>query len=304
MASASLPYSVKMKQTANTLWPILKETASDWMEDNAMRLSAALALYTILSMAPLLVISAKVVGMVMGNNAKAQQNLQDQLTSLMGGAGQDASKLIQAMIAKGNQPGQGVLAAVIGFAVLAFSATGVFVELQDSMNTIWGVKPKPNQGIWGFIRNRLLSLGMVFGIGFLLLVSMFISTVLSTMAKGIAGDASWVALPVGPRRLVRRHHAALRRHLQVPPRREAHLAARVARRGTHRRPVHRRQIRPWPSTSRRPPPPRRSAPWGRRWRSCFGSTTRPSSSSSGRSSPRSGRSTTTSGSSPTTTPSR
>jgi membrane protein len=78
------------------------------------------------------------------------------------------------------------VATVISSAVLLFSTTGVFMELQDSMNTIWGVKPKPNQGIRLFIRNRLLSAGMVFGIAILLLVSIFVSTVLSHMAAQAA----------------------------------------------------------------------------------------------------------------------
>ncbi|HSU65847.1 MAG TPA: YihY/virulence factor BrkB family protein, partial [Tepidisphaeraceae bacterium] len=74
-------------------------------------------------------------------------------------------------------------------AVLLFSATGVFIELQDSMNTIWGVKPKPGPFIWGFIRNRILSLAMIFGIAFLLLISMFITTVLTGLVRHVAGSA-------------------------------------------------------------------------------------------------------------------
>lgn len=193
IATHSIPYSIKMKQKANRFLPLLKETASDWMEDNAMRLSAALALYTILSLAPLLVISAKVMGMILHNKASAQKQIQAQLTSLMGNMGTDAGNLINAMLRKGGESGHGLWAAIFSFAVLAFSATGVFVELQDSMNTIWGVKPKPNQGVWGFVRHRLLSLAMVFGIGFLLLVSMFISAILTTMARYIVGNAGWVA---------------------------------------------------------------------------------------------------------------
>ncbi len=171
-------------------WKYLKETASQWMDDNAMRLSAALSLYTILSLAPLLVITIKVIGILWRNSDSARATLMKQLTSLMGS---DAAKAVQPMLDSGGKHGSGYLASIISFAVLVFSATGVFVELQDSMNTIWGVKPKPNQGIWGFVRNRLLSVGMVFGIAFLLLVSMFVSTVLGAIAKDVSGDTKWLA---------------------------------------------------------------------------------------------------------------
>jgi membrane protein len=177
---------------AKELWPIVKETASDWSQDNAMRLSAALSLYTILSLAPLLVITIKIVGLVMQNKDSAREHLMSQLTNLMGG---QAAEAVKPMLDSGAH-GSGILATVISTAVLMFSATGVFIELQDSMNTIWGVKPKPNQGIWGFIRNRLLSLGMVFGIGFLLLVSMFVSTMLTTLAQSIVGNHKWLVFIV------------------------------------------------------------------------------------------------------------
>jgi membrane protein len=176
-------------ENATKLWTILKKTAGDWSQDNAMRLSAALSLYTILSLAPLLVITIKVVGLVVQNKNSAREHLMSQLTNLMGG---QAAEAIKPMLDSGAH-GSGILATVISTAVLMFSATGVFIELQDSMNTIWGVKPKPNQGVWGFVRNRLLSLGMVFGIGFLLLVSMFVSTVLSTVAQSIVGHHKWLA---------------------------------------------------------------------------------------------------------------
>lgn len=168
----------------------LKETASNWMGDNAMRLSAALSLYTILSLAPLLVITIKVLGILWRNADSARANIMHQLTDLMGS---DAAKAVQPMLNGGAKHGSGLLASAISFVVLIFSATGVFIELQDSMNTIWGVKPKPNQGIRGFVRNRLLSVGMVFGIAFLLLVSMFVSAVLEAIAKHVAADTKWLA---------------------------------------------------------------------------------------------------------------
>jgi len=169
---------------------VLSETAADWMQDNAMRLSAALSLYTILSLAPLLVITLKVIALVLRNKDYAREQMTQQVSSLMGPQTADA---IRPMIEGGAKGGHGALAAVVSTAVLIFSATGVFAELQDAMNTIWGVKPKPNQGIWGFVRHRLLSVGMVFGIAFLLLVSMFVSTALAAIARYIAGNGKWLA---------------------------------------------------------------------------------------------------------------
>jgi membrane protein len=98
------------------------------------------------------------------------------------------------MLDKGAEHGNGIWATIISTGVLIFAATGVFSELQDSMNTIWGVEAKPRQGILGFIRNRLLSLGMVLGIAFLLLVSMFVSTIFTTIAHALFGNATWFAV--------------------------------------------------------------------------------------------------------------
>lgn len=168
--------------------PTLKATVAGWVEDKAMRLSAALALYTILSMAPLLVITIKIVGVVLKNKDYARDQITDQITDLLGWR---IAQAIQPMIDSSKEPGGGLVATVISSAVLVFSATGVFVELQDSMNTVWGVKPKPNRGIWDFIHHRLLSLAMVFGTGFLLLVSMFVTTLTDHLSNFIAGDRKW-----------------------------------------------------------------------------------------------------------------
>ena len=174
---------------AHGIVSILKDSAANWMKDNAMRLSAALSLYTMLSLAPLLVISIKVVALVAGaKNASVAIN--HQVSSLMG---TQAAEAVKPMIENGGKHGSGVVAAIVSACLLVFSATGVFVELQDSMNTIWGVKPKPNQGIMNFVRTRMLSAGMVFGIGFLLLVSMLMSTILAGLAGLLGGDVKWLA---------------------------------------------------------------------------------------------------------------
>ena len=110
------------------LVPLLKATSAGWMRDNAMRLSAALALYTILSLAPLLVITAKVVGALTRDAGYARDQVKAQVTGLMG---RDVAAAVGPMLESGRQHGSGVLAAVVSTAVLLFSATGVFAELQD-----------------------------------------------------------------------------------------------------------------------------------------------------------------------------
>ena len=171
--------------------PLLKEAASGWMRDNAMRLSAAVSFYSILSLAPLLVIALKMVGLVWKHQGLAHLQIARQMTSLMGS---QAAEALETMIASGGRQGHGVLATVVSSAILLFSATGVFIELQDAVNTIWGVTPRPGRRIHDFVWNRLLTLAMVFGIGLLLLVSTLFSTVLTAAATYIAGDKSRLAL--------------------------------------------------------------------------------------------------------------
>lgn len=171
--------------------PLLKEAASGWMRDNAMRLSAAVSFYSILSLAPLLVIALKMVGLVWKHQGPAGVQITRQMTSLMGS---QAAEALETMIASGGRQGHGVLATVLSSAILLFSATGVFIELQDAMNTIWGVTPRPGRRIHDFVRNRLLTLAIVFGIGLLLLLSTLFSTMLTAAATYVAGDKSRLAL--------------------------------------------------------------------------------------------------------------
>lgn len=186
------PKARKNPKGKASLFTILKETVSDWSEDKAMKLSAALALYTILSLAPLMVLSIKILAIFMRD--RSADVVQKQMDALIGAAG---SQAIHEMIANASKPGQGTVATIISAVILLFSASGVFGELQDSLNTIWEVKPKPNAGWWVMIRKRLLSMGMVFVIAFLLLVSLLVTTVLSTMTGWVLGDAAaWIAIPV------------------------------------------------------------------------------------------------------------
>jgi membrane protein len=156
---------------------LIKESFKEWKEDGALDLGAALAYYTIFSLAPMLLIATGVAGLVWGREA-VQGQLVGQMQGLVGSQGAEA---IQTMIANAGKHDSGVLATILGFVTILFGATGVFVQLQNALNRVWDVEPKPGGGVWGFVRNRLLSFGMILGIGFLLLVSLVISAAMGAV---------------------------------------------------------------------------------------------------------------------------
>ncbi|WP_193195926.1 YihY/virulence factor BrkB family protein [Nostoc sp. MG11] len=159
------------------IWKLLQETFKEWNEDKASRLAAALAYYTIFSIAPLLIIVIAIAGAVFGEEAARGEIVQQ----IQGLVGRDGAEFIETAIQNANKPQTGAIASIISFLVLILGATGLFTELQDSLNTIWEVKPKPERGIVNIFRQRFLSFTMVIGIGFLLLVSLVISTALTAL---------------------------------------------------------------------------------------------------------------------------
>jgi membrane protein len=159
---------------------ILKETVAEWTEDNVPLLAAALAYYTVFSLAPLLLIAIAIAGAVFGEEA-AKGELIGQIQGLVGAQGAEA---IQTMIANANKPGSGgTIATITGVVFLLFGASGVFGQLQAALNTIWEVKPKPGKGIGSFLQARFLSFAMVLVIGFLLLVSLVLSAILAGVSS-------------------------------------------------------------------------------------------------------------------------
>jgi membrane protein len=162
------------------LWTMLKEAGNSFVEDKAPRLGAALAYYTIFSLAPLLVIVLAVAGLVFGRQAASGQ-IKAQVEDLVG---QDGGKAIEDMVASADQPHTSTVATVVGVAMLLFGAAVLFGQLQDALNTIWGVQPKPDRGlIKGILRDRFLSFSMVLCTAFLLLVSLVVSAALSAMGR-------------------------------------------------------------------------------------------------------------------------
>ncbi len=168
---------------------LLKETVSGWIADNATRMSAALAYYAIFSLAPLLVVLIAVVGLVYGEEA-ARGQVTGQVAGLVG---RQAGESIQtAIAATGQVKSHGIVAALVAFGVMIFGASGVFGELKNALNTIWGVEVRPGRTVKTIVRDRLLSFSLVLSIGFLLLVSLAVSSVLSALSTYMAG---FFALP-------------------------------------------------------------------------------------------------------------
>lgn len=180
--------------------PLLKETASEWVEDKAPRLGAALAYYTIFSIAPLLIIAITITGLVF---ADSQRQVLSEVRGLMGDKSAEA---VQAMMSATQKPAQSVVATLLGFATLIFGAAGVFIQLKDALNTIWDVEETPSGGIGGFIKKYFLSFSVVLGIGFLLLVSLMLEAGLTVVGQfvkenmpglGILMQVLGVAIPFG-----------------------------------------------------------------------------------------------------------
>ena len=164
---------------------VAAETGREWKRDKVPRLAAALAFYTLFSLAPLLVIAIGVAGYFFGREA-ARGEVVAQFSGLVGTAGAQA---IETLIASTGTPGKGALAAILGLVTLLVGASGVFGELQDALNTIWNVEPKPSGGWRTFLQRRFLSFAMVLGTGFLLLVSLLLSAGLAFASRGFTFDA-------------------------------------------------------------------------------------------------------------------
>jgi membrane protein len=159
---------------------LLKQTFSEWLEDKVPQLGAALAYYTVFSLAPLVLLLLAIVGFLFRNDpAGTWQKVTEQMSYFLD---KSAIDVVQGIAQKASQPNKGVVATSIGILLALFGASGVFGQLQDALNTIWGVKAKPGVGIMGFIRSRFLSFAMVAGVCFLLLVSLVLESLLKSFS--------------------------------------------------------------------------------------------------------------------------
>jgi membrane protein len=158
---------------------LLKETAKQWYDDNTFQLGAALAYYAVFSLAPMLIIAIAIAGVVFGEQA-ARGRVAEQLRSTVGPQVADA---VQEMLRSASETSSGNLAAVVSVVILLFSATAVFGQLQAALNTIWGVKPRPDRGWLDALKDRFWSFVMVLGLGLLLLASLVMSALLTAVAR-------------------------------------------------------------------------------------------------------------------------
>ncbi|WAC21721.1 YihY/virulence factor BrkB family protein [Luteolibacter sp. SL250] len=164
------------------LWITLRRTGEEFFDDHVPRLSAALAYYSIFSLAPLLLIAVSIAGIFFGDDA-ANGVLDDQLKSSMG---ETAAATVQEMLANTRKPADNLLATLTGLVLLVIGAGGVFGQLQDALNTVWGISPKPGRGVKSVLKDRFLSFSMVLGIGFLLLTSLALSAFLQGASDLVA----------------------------------------------------------------------------------------------------------------------
>ena len=168
---------MKKRQIFKNSWVLLKDTFNEFMEDNAIKLSASLSYYTIFSLPPLSIIILSITGLFFGKEAVRGQFF-GQINGLVGN---DAAIQIQETIKNIELSDSNMFAAIFGGIMLLIGASGVFAEIQSSINYIWGLKAKPNKSLVMFIRNRLLSFSMIASVGFLLLVSLTVNTVMDVL---------------------------------------------------------------------------------------------------------------------------
>ncbi len=159
----------------NTIWSLLKETFNEWQHDKVPILAAALSYYMIFSIAPILILVIAVVGFIVGEQI-AQEEVFAQLESFFGS---ENAASIRTVLQNQFSPSSNITATIIAVVTILFGATTVFAQLKQALNLIWGVEPKPGRGVKSFIQTRILSILMVLGIGFVLLLSLIISSVLS-----------------------------------------------------------------------------------------------------------------------------
>jgi len=176
---ARLPRAMRLVFKSKTIAVLLKTAYLEWSKDRAPRMSAALAYYTIFSLASFLIIVIAIAGLVFGSQA-AQGQIAQQIQGLIG---RDGAMTIQTMIQSAHKPAHGVISSLIGIFVLFLGASRVVSEMQDALNSIWHVNLETKSGVFNLIKERFVSFGMVLGIGFLLMVSLLLSALLAAVAK-------------------------------------------------------------------------------------------------------------------------
>ena len=186
-----------LKARAKVVVNLFKQTVQEWLDDDAPQLGAALAYYSVFSLAPMVLLLIAVIGILFRNDpVGAWSRITEQMSYFLD---KSAIEMVQQIARQVATPTKSALGGTIGFALALFGASGVFGQLQAALNTIWGVKAKPGRSIWRFVRSRFLSFALIAGIGFLLLVSLVIETgikALSHYLQSVLPGALTVIVPV------------------------------------------------------------------------------------------------------------
>jgi YihY family inner membrane protein len=196
--ATSTPPRPRFEQTSASWigrqWQIFVAAANAWMDDYAPSMGAALSYYTLFSLAPLLVLIIAIAGMVFGQDA-AQGAIIAQLQSIMGKEGATA---VEGLLKAAREPSTGIVASIVGGFLLLLGATAIFAELQTDLDRIWQVpaKEKPS-GLWGWLRSRVLSFGLVLGLAFMLMISLVVSAALAASSEWLSGGAAESVLANG-----------------------------------------------------------------------------------------------------------
>ena len=185
------------KSRTKTVIDLFKRTAQEWLADDAPQHGAALAYYSVFSLAPMVLLLISVVGILFRDDpAGVWSKITEQMSYFLD---KSAITMVQQIARQVSTPAKSALGATIGFALALFGASGVFGQLQTALNIIWGVKAKPGGGIWGFARSRFLSFALLAGIGFLLLISLVIEAAIkgfSHYLQSIWPGALTVIIPI------------------------------------------------------------------------------------------------------------
>lgn len=186
------PPEEKRALTPGAVWGIVKSGVQDWISDDSFTLAAAMAYYTIFSLAPLLVLVIAIAGVVVGRG-QVERTIEEQFGTLMGPDGQ---QMITTIVRNAQNSEATGIASVLAGATLLFGATGLFAQLKSALNRIWAVEPKPNQGLWTFVRTRVFSFALVLAVAFLLLASLVVSAALTALqgwAERVLPMPGWTA---------------------------------------------------------------------------------------------------------------
>jgi len=185
------------RSRAKLVVDLLKQTAREWIENDVPQLGAALAYYSVFSLAPMVLLLIAVVGVLFRDDpAGAWSKITEQMSYFLD---RSAVTMVQQIAQQVSAPAKSLLGGTIGFALALFGASGVFGQLQNALNIIWGVKSKPRGGIWGFVRSRFLSFALIAGIGFLLLVSLVIEAGIKSFShylQSILPGALTIIIPI------------------------------------------------------------------------------------------------------------